>query len=104
MCIHNAMTTHACFDCNTLYTLTRMYVHILGLPYTFMNAHIHICIHTQDFDECANSGINPCDHECHNTPGSFTCSCRDGWYIDAGGTRCFGTLCLINITLVSEKK
>lgn len=33
-----------------------------------------------DVDECSmeNGG---CEHECQNTPGSFTCSCRSGYLL-----------------------
>jgi hypothetical protein len=44
-----------------------------------------------DYDECETPGYSGCDHFCHNTAGSYSCSCRDGWYLDAGGRRCFGT-------------
>jgi len=39
-----------------------------------------------DVDECARA---PCEHMCVNTPGSFTCSCFDGYSVDpADGARC----------------
>ncbi|XP_046554309.1 low-density lipoprotein receptor-related protein 4-like [Haliotis rubra] len=39
----------------------------------------------KDVDECSQPGS--CSHTCHNTPGSFTCTCRHG-FILVNGTRC----------------
>ncbi|XP_035689592.1 von Willebrand factor D and EGF domain-containing protein-like [Branchiostoma floridae] len=40
----------------------------------------------EDVDECrlTNHGC----HECNNTPGSYECSCRDGYAVGTGGTSC----------------
>ncbi|GIY78491.1 fibrillin 1, partial [Caerostris darwini] len=42
-----------------------------------------------DVDECANSVLNKCDHDCHNTEGGYSCSCRAG-YISYNGFKCEG--------------
>jgi len=42
--------------------------------------------HCQDIDECM--GSNPCDQSCHNTQGSFYCSCRSGYTISGNGKTC----------------
>jgi len=34
-----------------------------------------------DINECS---FSPCDHTCTNTPGSFVCSCDDGYLLDNG--------------------
>ena len=39
-----------------------------------------------DIDECSSM---PCDHICHNVPGSFVCECRTG-YILFDNVRCIG--------------
>ena len=44
-----------------------------------------ICI--SDIDECTE---DPCDHDCTNTDGSFTCSCNNGYELDDNGRSCNG--------------
>jgi hypothetical protein len=43
-----------------------------------------------DIDECADNANNSChkDANCQNTPGSFTCSCNNGF--TGNGTSCAG--------------
>ena len=42
-----------------------------------------------DIDECSvNKG--GCQHNCINTPGSFVCTCDDGYYLDANKKSCQG--------------
>ncbi len=47
--------------------------------------------HDIDIDECSTGGNN-CDAnaECTNTPGSFTCTCNQGYSGD--GVNCIGEL------------
>ena len=40
-----------------------------------------------DIDECA-SGTAMCAHNCQDTPGSYTCSCRTGYALNADGRTC----------------
>ena len=47
---------------------------------------IHSCSAT-DVDECERGD---CSHNCSNLPGSFVCSCREGFYLSADGRTCFG--------------
>ena len=42
-----------------------------------------------DVNECSQTD-NLCDHGCHNTDGSFSCSCRDGYELSSNGRRCKG--------------
>ena len=45
-------------------------------------------VDVKDIDECS-SGKNPCDEtrgECINIPGSFSCSCKDGYTLGPNNT------------------
>jgi hypothetical protein len=54
---------------------------------------ITICsIPLLDTDECE---YYPCDHECHNTPGSFYCTCKKGYTIQMDKLSCKGTSCKV---------
>ena len=50
---------------------------------------IHFTV--SDIDECADATTNNCDSNamCTNTPGSFTCTCNQGY--TGNGTTCEGT-------------
>ena len=94
ICIISSLTQHT-------YTHTHAHKHTHTHTHTLLPiyTHTHTCL-TIDFNECDDPVYNPCDHHCHNTAGSFTCSCRDGWYLDADGRRCFGmthTHCLLKV-------
>lgn len=42
-----------------------------------------------DINECTN-GQHQCEHNCQNTPGSYTCSCRTGYRLNSDGRTCSG--------------
>ena len=58
------------------------------------------CINA-DINECAN-GQDQCEQNCHNTVGSYTCSCWAGYRLDSNGQNCSGMshcpLSLLNIS------
>ena len=56
------------------------------------------CVLCLDIDECYTAD---CSQVCHNYPGSYSCSCRDGWFLSADGVTCFGTMLAINHRLSS---
>ena len=42
-----------------------------------------------DIDEClSNNG--GCNHNCHDSDGSYTCSCNDGYQLNSDGHTCEG--------------
>ena len=43
--------------------------------------------HFSDVNECAR-GTAMCAHNCQDTPGSYTCSCRSGYALDVDGRTC----------------
>ena len=43
-----------------------------------------------DIDECEDD--NPCAHNCHNTEGSYYCSCNDSYTLKADKFGCKGEL------------
>ena len=45
-----------------------------------------------DVDECAE-GTDNCAQTCHNTDGSFTCSCNAGYTTEDNGVTCIGLYC-----------
>ena len=42
-----------------------------------------------DINECSSSN-GGCSHSCHNSAGSFTCSCPSGLELDPGKRSCIG--------------
>ena len=42
-----------------------------------------------DDNECLN-GSSGCAHVCHDTVGSFYCSCNDGYTLGSNGKSCTG--------------
>ena len=42
-----------------------------------------------DIDECLESS-HKCDHNCHNTIGSYTCSCKPGYKLEQNKLSCQG--------------
>ena len=45
-----------------------------------------------DVDEC--SGVNDCQQDCENVPGSYNCSCFKGFELGSDGKSCNGWLLL----------
>lgn len=42
-----------------------------------------------DLDECT-MGVHSCEQSCHNTPGSYSCSCEEGFQLLADKRHCIG--------------
>ena len=56
-----------------------------------------------DVDECAmyNGG---CEQNCHNTVGSYYCSCNAGYTLNEDGHSCDGTFLLLSIVQADTKR
>lgn len=42
-----------------------------------------------DLNECT-MGVHSCEQSCHNTPGSYSCSCEEGFQLRADKRHCIG--------------
>ena len=63
---------------------------MVRLAINIITPFIFISLLRIDIDECV-AGTHRCEHNCTNTVGSYTCSCRDGYSLSADGRRCNGT-------------
>ena len=52
--------------------------------------------HPPDINECSTNN-GGCAHNCTNTQGSFTCSCRSGFQLASDGRDCNGKALLLAI-------
>ena len=43
---------------------------------------------SSDINECDNDIPGLCSQVCHNTRGSFKCSCLEGYVLDPDGRKC----------------
>ena len=43
-----------------------------------------------DINECTSKGSNGCSQNCHNTIGSYTCSCNKGYRLNQDQQKCDG--------------
>ena len=55
-----------------------------------------------DIDECLEKS-DSCDHNCHNTVGSYTCSCRSGYQIGNNKSSCKGIETLHEVQKLQNK-
>ena len=49
----------------------------------------NILTNYSDIDEC-EQGSAQCDHNCTNTPGSYFCTCMDGYVLESDHHTCTG--------------
>ena len=60
------------------------------MPFIFMHQniefHLALLLYDSDIDEC-KTGTHNCQQNCHNNPGSFRCSCQNGYRLLLNG-RC----------------
>ena len=68
-----------------LVLVSRAYIHKAQYAHLIR---INNIMHT-DVDECTVNNGN-CDQDCHNTYGSYYCTCGSGWRLDPDGHTCNG--------------
>ena len=61
----------------------------LSLPsFSCCNCNLYWCHFTfSDIDECA-TGADNCQQDCIDNDGSFTCTCMDGYMLNADNVNC----------------
>ena len=60
-------------------------------PCTYVCWYDIMIIHS-DIDECTR-GTSGCDHNCTNTPGSYYCTCMNGYDLESDNHTCTGDDC-----------
>ena len=80
--------------------ITKSYSYFLSFSFHFISfSHISfhfISVHfisfhfTADIDECCSNNTCHVNATCSNTPGSFVCSCNEGFEPSADGSECEG--------------
>ena len=68
------------------------------VSYLYMHKDCSMKSPLSDINEC-DEGISGCNQTCTNTNGSYTCSCSNGYVLDAGGHSCNGKV-IVYITYV----
>ena len=78
---------HAPAELAMNYNLINAIVLVISNCYSSVNMLNKINI--TDINECSR-GTDLCEHNCHNTIGSYYCSCDTGYFLTANGYSCHG--------------
>ena len=98
MCQHICINTNGSYmcDCNEGYALTSDGRTCRGIG--FSKIHIAYTSFMEssllDINEC-REGTDLCAQNCHNSVGSYVCTCVDGFIISIDGMNCIGELCML---------
>ena len=92
---YKQQTPHAHTHTHTNTTCTCTHIHT---PHAHVHTYTHtisiqcfsLSLYSLDIDECTLS-TDSCGQTCHNTPGSYTCSCDPGYSLDLDRLGCTGT-------------
>ena len=89
-CAHNCVNTHGSYYCTCTigYELASDQHNCTG-ELIMVKIYCTSCYNT-DINECVR-GTHNCDQNCHNTIGSFHCSCNTGYFLSVNGYSCNGT-------------
>lgn len=71
---------------NLCVTVTLCSIFAPGIISRIIDYYRVICV--SDVDECQESAVSPCQHQCLNTLGSYRCMCHPGYQLS--GHRCIG--------------
>ena len=85
---HNTIGSYYC-SCSNNYTLNTDHHHCDGM---IVNITLYLLsIHFIDVNECS-LGIDQCNQNCVNTPGSYQCYCNAGYHLMSEEKTCAGKL------------
>ena len=90
---YNTIGSFSCY-CENGYRLHENNATCNGMS-LIMESHNHNFL---DINEC-EEGTSRCDQICTNTDGSYVCSCRSGYYLDADNHTCSGQLMILLTSL-----
>ena len=80
-------------ECHMRLSVLLNFAFPLNLLFFINNIHSYECLflscYITDQDECAVN-IDGCDQNCHNTNGSFSCSCNNGYRLNVDDKTCDG--------------
>ena len=80
--LHNIITSLMHYVDLNIYTLILLVTYIIYIYWCC------IFVYLVDTDECKIS--KPCEQSCTNMPGSYTCTCNNGYILEANGKTCIG--------------
>ena len=73
--------------CIVLYILINGYTSVMSYMVTLT---INTVMMAVDNNECNDPANNECDQVCNNTESSYTCTCRERYYLAEDGYSCIG--------------
>ena len=78
----------AILDTQVMVSLAQVCKCIKGVRSSFLKGFPHIIL-ISDINECLSDN-GGCHHNCHNSVGSYSCSCTNGYQLNSNGYTCEG--------------